>query len=329
MKLLVTGGCGYIGSRLAELLSGREEIEHILLTDVRPPRRAHPKTDYRSVDVRDRQAMAEVVAAEGPDALLHLAFILNPMHDEGAMYEIDVNGTHNVLDAAAEAKVKHVLVASSTTAYGAFPDNPRPLTEDDPVRGMANYAYARDKTETDRMCQLWAARHSRRKMTIFRPCIVFGPSVDNYIVRSWERFPFFPLLDGLDEATQFVHEDDLVEGIAQLVLQEKAGIYNITGDGTVAWSECARIAGVKTRRTPYKPYKRFAAAMWTVHGSEAPPGQLDFLRYPWVASNEKLKAETGWQPRFSSRETFEITMKARGLPKKGAQPQPAPTPTAA
>ena len=46
---------------------------------------------------------------------------------------------------------------------------------------------------------------------------------------------------------------------------------------------------------------------------EAPPGQIEFVRYPWIASNEKIKAELGWTPRYTSRETFEIAMRAKGI----------------
>jgi UDP-glucose 4-epimerase len=80
-----------------------------------------------------------------------------------------------------------VLVTSSAAAYGAFPDNPVPLTEDDPVHGVSAFSYARDKTEADRPCQLWAASYTHRTMTIVRPCVVFGPNVDNYLVRLWTR----------------------------------------------------------------------------------------------------------------------------------------------
>ena len=73
------------------------------------------------------------------------------------MYNVDVNGTHNVLEAAAAAGTRQVLVTTSAIAYGAFADNPVPLTEDDPVRGVPDFTYARDKTESDRLCQLWAA----------------------------------------------------------------------------------------------------------------------------------------------------------------------------
>src|SRR5919202_7111647 len=143
---------------------------------------------------RVRQALEEARA----DALVHLAFILNPRHDEHLMYDVDVNGTRNVLEAASLAGTGQVLVASSSTAYGAFPDNPEPITEDDPVRGVAGFSYARDKTESDRICQLWAATHPERTMTIVRPCIVFGPNVDNYLVRLWTKAPFTADVGQLD-----------------------------------------------------------------------------------------------------------------------------------
>jgi nucleoside-diphosphate-sugar epimerase len=74
--------------------------------------------------VRDRASVFRLLERERPDALVHLAFVVNPMHDEQAMYEIDVGGTQNVLDAASTAGTGQLLVTSSATAYGAFPDTP-------------------------------------------------------------------------------------------------------------------------------------------------------------------------------------------------------------
>ncbi len=156
MRYLITGGAGYIGSRLVDLLSRREDTEQIVICDLAPPAAYRPKTQFERVDVRDRDAVRAALERSGADAVVHLAFILNPSHDEGLMYDVDVNGTHNVLEAAAEAGIGQVLVTTSGVAYGAFPDNPVPLTEDDPVRGVPTYSYTRDKTEADRLCQLWA-----------------------------------------------------------------------------------------------------------------------------------------------------------------------------
>jgi UDP-glucose 4-epimerase len=327
VRYLITGGSGYIGSRLVERLAGRSDTERILICDVRPPRVFRPKVEYRELDVRDASGVREVVARERPDALVHLAFILNPMHDEAAMYEIDVGGTHNVLEAASEAGVGQVLVTSSSTAYGAFADNPVPLTEDDPVRGVPDFEYARDKAESDRLCQLWALRHPDRVMTIVRPCIVFGPNVDNYIVRLWTKQPFQADFGLPDPGIQFVHEDDVVEAIAVLLEGRFAGAFNVAGDGVMPGVECAEIIGLPRRRLPLAVAWRLASVMWRLRRAETPPGNLHFAIHPWLVSNEKLKRETGWQPRYSSRETFEITMRAHG--RRDGAAEGAPTAAAA
>lgn len=329
MRYVITGGSGYIGSRLVGRLSDRDDTERIVICDVRPPRSYRPKAEYQELDVRDAARARDILERERPDALVHLAFILNPMRDERAMYDIDVNGTHNVLEAASAAGVEHVLVTSSTTAYGAFPDNPVPLTEEHPVRGVSDFEYARDKTECDRLCQLWALRHPERTMTIVRPCIVFGPNVDNYIVRFWTDQPFMTDVGSADNPMQFVHEDDLVDALTGLLTGGHGGIYNVTGDGTLTNRETAELIGLKVRRMPLAVAWRLGAALWRIGRSETPPGNLHFVLHPWVASNEKVKRTLGWEPRYTSREAFLETMRAKGvLPPEGSPRTGSLTPAA-
>src|SRR5687768_5983666 len=137
MRYVITGGSGYIGSRLVDLLSRREDTERIVICDLAPPKGYKPRTEFERLDVRHSEAVRLLLERAKPDVLVHLAFILNPSHDEQLMYDIDVNGTHNVLTAASQAGTAQLLVTSSAVAYGAFPDNPEPLTEDDPVRGVS------------------------------------------------------------------------------------------------------------------------------------------------------------------------------------------------
>ena len=311
MRYVITGGSGYIGTRLVDLLGAREETETIVIADARPPAVYKPRTEYERLDVRDRDGTRELLERVKPDVLVHLAFILNPSHDEHLMYDVDVNGTHNVLEAAGAAGTPQVLVTSSASAYGAFPDNPVPLTEEDPVRGIPSFSYARDKTEADRICQLWAAKYPDRTMTIVRPCIVFGPNVDNYLVRLWTDQPFAADTGHLDYELQFVHEDDVVEAISLLLHGGHAGAYNVAGDGTITVKECADLIGTPIRKMPLKLYRALARAMWALKQSEAPPGQIEFAIHPWIVSTEKLKG-LGWAPAHSTRETYEITMRAKG-----------------
>jgi UDP-glucose 4-epimerase len=314
MRYAITGGSGYIGDRLLELLTGREETELVLNLDLRPPAVPWPKSRYERVDVRDRARVGEILERERPDALVHLAFILNPIRDEGLMYDIDVNGTQAVLSAAAEAGVGHALVTSSGVAYGAFPDNPRPITEDWPVRGAPDFSYARDKADSDRVCQLWASAHPDAVMTIVRPCIVYGPKVDNYLARAWSEARFVPLLDGVDEPFQLIHVDDVVEALIALLDGRHAGAFNVAPDGTIGRREAGEMLGLNVREMKLATARRLLGAAWRlrVPGVEAPPGSLAFLRYPWQLSNERLKSETGWRPSMDTREVFELTMRAKG-----------------
>jgi len=312
MRYLITGGSGYIGSRLVDLLSRRDDTERIVICDVAPPRDYKPKSQFERLDVRDRDGVRAALERARADALVHLAFILNPSRDEHFMYDVDVNGTHNVLEAAGEAGTGQVLVTSSSSAYGAFPDNPVPLTEEDPVRGVAGFSYARDKTEADRICQLWAAKYPDRVMTIVRPCIVFGPNVDNYLVRLWTKQPFTVDAGNLGNPIQFVHEDDVVDALAALLLGRHAGAFNVAGEGEMTLRECAELVGTPIRKMPARAYRGIARAAWRMRASEVPPGQLEFAVYPWIVSNQKIKRTVDWTPRHTSRETFEITMRAHG-----------------
>jgi UDP-glucose 4-epimerase len=315
VRYLITGGSGYIGGALTDELSSRDETEKIVAVDVKPPPRHWDKHEFVKGDVRDGALIRQLLERHEIDALIHLAFILNPIRDDAMMYDVDVNGAQATLKAASDAGTQQVLVTTSATAYGAFPDNPKPIAEDWPVRGVPDFPYARDKAEADRLCQLWAAEHPDRVMTIVRPCIVMGPNVDNYIVRSFENNPFIPVLDGVDEEFQLVHEEDVATALIALLDGKAGGAFNLAGDGTITWRRSAELLDKKAREVSLKNMKRFNGLMWRLHvpRTEAPPGNLDFLRYPWVVSTEKLKAETDWQPKFDTLETFKVTMRAKGV----------------
>ncbi|MBK5229835.1 MAG: NAD-dependent epimerase/dehydratase family protein, partial [Thermoleophilia bacterium] len=133
MRYLITGGSGYIGSRLADALAARRKTSSVVVADLVPPRTLPDKVTFRKLDVRSMDAATDALAEERPDALVHMAFIVDPTHDEPAMYEVNVNGTFNMLAAAAAKGVERVLAMSATMAYGAWPNNPVPITENQPV----------------------------------------------------------------------------------------------------------------------------------------------------------------------------------------------------
>jgi UDP-glucose 4-epimerase len=109
------------------------------------------------------------------------------------------------------------------------------------------------------------------------------------------------------------------------------GAFNIAGDGTMTMGEAADRIGLKRRKMPLGLGRRIGKAMWVLRQSETPVGQLAFALHPWVVSNEKLKKTLSWTPAHTSRETFDIAMRAKGklAPEPASKPVEEPAPAAA
>jgi UDP-glucose 4-epimerase len=276
MRYVVTGGSGYVGSRVVRALAARPETDAVTGVDMCRPDALPQHARHHELDVTNAEALRVAVGSVAPDAIVHLAFAGSSVRQGDAIYQNDVGGINAVLDVAAGLGTGQVLVVSSAAAYGAFPDNPVPLTEDCPVRGSTEWHHARVRAVVDRLCQLWAMRHTDRAMTIVRPSTVVGPGVDP---SPWRK----RILSGgrdREHPLQFLHVDDLVAAIVALVEGRHGGVFNVAGEGTVSLDEGARVAGVRRRRIP--------------------GGTFDFARYPWVVSTDRLRQATGWAPRYSS-----------------------------
>jgi UDP-glucose 4-epimerase len=303
----ITGSSGYVGTRMTEHLLARDPTARVIGFDVRPPRVTSDRLEFHALDVRDPR-LAEHLVGKDVASLLHFAFVVDPLYDEREMHDIDVRGTENVLRAVAQAKIPHLVATSSTTAYGALPDNPPRLLEDDPPRAAPAFSYAHDKRLMDELLARFAAAHPEIGVCVLRPCIVLGPNVANYIAYNLLALPVTALLDGADPELQFVHEDDLVRLIALCVAQRTRGVYNAVGEGTLRLTELARLAG---KRAVKLPSRLVGAAVWAVQRSRLldfsmAPGVLDFFRHQWVASGAKARRDLGFVPAFDSRVCFEI-----------------------
>lgn len=314
MRYLITGGSGFLGSRLIDQLAATPDTSQILNVDVAVPQFRPPHTGFRQLDVRDGAAVQTAIGEAAPDVLVHLAFVVDPTHDEPAMYEVNVNGTFNVLASAAAVGVERVVVVTATMAYGAWPGNPVPITETQPVHGHARYVYARHAAEADRIAQLWATLHRTRSMTIVRPCTIFGPGADNHLVRMWETQSFLPDFGTGDQPTQFLHIDDAASGLAALVRSRQPGAFNLVPDGEITWHQCAAAAGIEVRPVREESFTGLAGGLWRLKmpGVEIPPSFVDFFKYPYLAANDRIReALPEWRPVHPSAQVFEAQMASR------------------
>jgi len=303
-RVAVTGASGYVGARLVERLEREPGIDRVLALDIRPPPRPFgPETTFLRHDVSTPRGRESLDG--GIDARVHLAYVLNPGHDREQAHRVNVDGTEHVLQAVADAGVGKVIYFSSTSVYGAHPDNPPLLTEDLPPRPLRGFQYSEDKVLAEALVQDFAARTPGVEATILRGCPVMGPNADNFISRAFLK-PLLVAVSGYDPPMQFVHEDDVVDVLARCVLGRATGLYNVGGDDAIRWSEMARMIGRRLVSLPAPVLYGATAAAWALRlQSDAPSCGINFIRYRWTASTEKIRRELGVVFRYTSRESWQ------------------------
>ncbi len=306
----ITGAGGYIARQLIAVLENRPGCRRILGTDIVAPRIQTGKLEFHHHDVRDPR-LIELWQDQRIDTVVHLAFIVNPIHDEKKMYDVNVNGTLNVLRICEKLKIPHIIIASSATAYGAWPDNPRLLKEDDPIRVFPpKFSYAHHKGLVEQHCADFMKRHPEVIFNIVRPCVVYGPHTDNYLARYLKNMPVVFLAGGRDPDLQFVHEEDVAELFSLLIEKKVPGAFNAAGDGVVKISQAAAMIGKKTLPIPMRLYRALIRLLWHLRIKivEAPAGVVDYSSYPWVVDTTRAKNILGWKPRYTSRQALRIML---------------------
>lgn len=163
MKILITGGSGFIGAVLARLL--RDQGHRVVIYD-----KAAPDSEFSlRADVRDLTALK--AAAEGVDVIYNLAAEHRDDVRPLSLYEdVNVGGARNVVAAAEHAGVNTVIFTSSVAVYG---DSDRPLDENAPHNWINDYGRTKSLAEVEH--RKWADADPSRKLVMVRPSVVFGP----------------------------------------------------------------------------------------------------------------------------------------------------------
>jgi UDP-glucose 4-epimerase len=223
MKVLITGGAGFIGSHLAEhLLAAGNDVRVLdnLSTGKRENLPAHPQLEFVQGDIRDKRLVSE--SAHGMDAIVHLAAVASvqaSVDDPTGTHETNFDGTLYLLEAARQQNIRRFLYASSAAVYG---DNTRlPLVEEEILNPLS--PYAADKLAGEYYLRFYHAKFGI-ETTAFRFFNVFGPRQDPsspysgvisiFIERVSRGEPVTVFGDGR-QTRDFVYVGDLVKLLAQ------------------------------------------------------------------------------------------------------------------
>ena len=311
--VLVTGAAGYLGSKLVARLARATAGGRILAADVREVAEAErlPGVNYLVLDVRD-PALARAVAEHRIDVIVHLAAIVTPAPGAGRdfQYSVDVGGTENVITAAVAGGVRRLVVTSSGAAYGYHADNPAWLTEEHPLRGNEEFAYAHHKRLVEERLARCRRRHPELEQVIFRVGTILGEGTSNQITALFDR-PRLLAVSGGDDRFVFVWDEDVAACLERAITSPVTGVFNLAGDGALTMAELAARMGKPLLRLPASLLRAALAVARPLGLVPYGPEQVKFLKYRPVLDNTRLKEVFGFVPRKISSEVFDLFLASR------------------
>jgi UDP-glucose 4-epimerase len=301
MRIVVTGATGNVGTSVVRALAADPAVEEIVGVARRVPRWSPPRTRWERADVVT--SPLEPVFA-GADAVIHLAWLIQPSRDEATLRAVNVDGSRRVFEAAARAGVPRLVHASSIGVYSPGPSDRR-VDESWPRDGVRTSFYARHKAEAERLLD---AFEGELRVVRLRPALIFkreagaevrrlftGPLLPSPLVRP-ELIPVLPLPAGL--VLQAVHSLDVGEAYRlAATAPDASGAYNVAAEPVLDASELGRLLGARPVAVPPRLVRAAAAASWRARLQPTPPGWLDMGLGVPLLDSRRAREQLGWTPR--------------------------------
>jgi nucleoside-diphosphate-sugar epimerase len=309
MKVVVTGASGNVGSAVLRALGSDPAVESVVGVARRTPALQLEKVTWRKADVTT--SMLEPFF-EGADAVIHLAWAIQPSRDLGLLHDINVHGSRRVFEAAAAAGAKTIVYASSVGAYSPGPKD-RQVDESWATEGIETSFYSRHKAEVESELDRFEARNPSIRVVRLRPALIFsqraaigirrlflGPLFPGWLAR--DRIPLIPDLDRL--RFQAVHSDDVAEAYRLAVHADAGGAFNIAADPVLDPPTLANLLGGRPVKVPAGALRTAALATWKARLQPTPPGWVDMALAVPLMSSARARTELGWSPKHTSGEAL-------------------------
>lgn len=303
-RIAITGSSGYLGSRMVQKFL--DEDFSVLGVDTKPPTIEVNRFNSILADVSSELCLGSLKDFK-PDIVMHTAFVFQPLRNRRLMHLHNIGSFERLSKVVAQISPSHFHVVSSATVYGAAEHATHRLPEDTSFH-RSQFQYAMDKQEIERGLADFAKANPQIATSWSRPCLIGGPSIDNYMSRFLFGMPFLALPDGNDTPLQFVHEDDVVSAILKIVESGQTGPFNIGPADSTPLSVIAQKTDRKSFRLPYWLCYGVHALAWHLRlpRHESPPTLLEFARHPWMVDSSRLVEELGFQFQYSSDQTLDI-----------------------
>ncbi|GAA3605696.1 NAD-dependent epimerase/dehydratase family protein [Marihabitans asiaticum] len=304
--VLITGVSRHLGGAFARRLSAEEDVTRIIGVDVVPPRHGIGRAEFVRADIRS-PLIARIVSDNEVDTVVHMGVIATPAASGGrvSQKEINVIGTMQLLAACQKAESLQRLVVKSTSAvYGSSPKDPAMFKEEFSARRLPSGGWGRDSVEVEGYVRGFARRRPDVGITMLRFANVIGPRIRTAMT-DYFSLPLIPLPLGYDGRLQFVHEDDVGEALTTALLQDAVGTVNIAGDGIITATQAANLAGRPFLSIPHQGSGTIGGLLQRSGLVDSSPDQITLLTFGRGVDTTKMRAELGFEPRYTTREAFE------------------------
>lgn len=309
--IAVTGASGNLGTALLRRLTapsaGVTEVRG--LARRRPPQIA-PYDGVRWFSADLGEAAGEEVLAEflaGVDAVVHLAWALQPGRRPDDLRRVNVDGTRRVIRAAAAAGVQQFVHMSSIGAYAPGAVG-RQVTEDWPTTGIPSAQYSRDKSDAERVVREVAGRHGLT-LTVARPTLVLQPEAGSEI----GRYFLGPLVYGAARmlpgavarllplplppvAVAFVHADDVADALERMLDRRAPGPFNLAAEPLLDAPAIAQALGTVRVPVPTFALRTALQAAFAAHLVPTEPGWVDIGTRAPALDTTRARRLLDWAP---------------------------------
>ena len=309
MKVLVTGGSGFLGINLIRFLreKGVDEIRVLDIADFDYPEKKEPWLKFTLGDVRDVAAVEKTV--EGVDVVVHTAAAL-PLYSEEDIRTTEVDGCRNVLAACRKFKVDRMIQISSTAVYGV--PKKHPIFETDPMVGVGPYGHA--KIDAEEICR--AAIKEGYCVSIIRPKSFIGPERLGVfaLFYDWAYTGHgFPMIGSGENRYQLMDVEDLCGAIWSAMTYPKdvvATEFNIGAKEFTTMKEDYQAVldvaghGKKIRGMPVAPLIFILRILEKLHLSPLYPWVYETASTDSFVSIAKAERDLDFKPKYSNKDAL-------------------------
>ena len=311
MKVVVLGASGNAGTALLRALEAEPAVGEVVAVAPRPPARwPSAKTAWRSLDVV-ADPIEPVLA--GADAVVHLAWLIQPSRDREQTRAVNVGGTRRVMEAVAAARVPALIYASSVGAYSRGPKDRR-VDETWPTGGVPSSFYSRDRAEVERLLDAFEREQPQVRVVRLRPGLIFQRGAASEIRRLFAG-PFLPsrLVDPKWIAIvprhprlrfQAVHADDVADAYRRAIVGDARGAFNVAAEPVLDGDALGRLLGARPVSVPAPVLRGAAAAAFQLRLTPTPAGWVDMALAVLLMDTTRAREVLGWQPTRDAGDTL-------------------------